>query len=400
MKIPICRPQSVPLPVRHRMFTSLATKARHLTAFLLAMAVASTLSAQANNNGGKGSLPGNGNDQGGNRASDDWAALKALAKSGSVPKRGERSSRADAATEHGRQIAAARSTAEAAHAFYMRYPADARAAEARKLEAIFALRGVAAGDQTQELAAVATATAYRVDRALPTKDRLDVAITMESQALALKVRTGLISERGEEQKKIIKGLRAEFGSLPELDSYAVAIARRSDPRTAHALASEVLSSSAATIGDLREAKATKERAKLLGQLVKLSVPLADGGELDLGAERGHVTIVVVWSPRRPEALDTLGVFGRAFPRGTQVVALALGGTEKDAKRIGSILPVVTKSAYAPLGPTTNSAVDALKVHLSPYVYVLNRSGLLTDFGTIEDLPDVLTRAGVTQKRTS
>lgn len=396
---------------------------RHLTALLLALTVASTVSAQANNTAEKRSVAGTnsdgslavdnsnrntgstGNDRsqrdnGVGSASEKWAALTALAKSGGAPKLGERNSRADAAIAHERQVATARSTAEAARAFHTQYPTDARAGEARKMEAISGLRGVVAADHVQELAAVAVATAYRMDRGVPAKDRLDVAVAMESQALALKVRSGAISDRGEEQKKIIQSLRAEFGPLPELDSYAVATARRSDPKTAHALASEVIGSGAASVSDQREAKAIKERSKLLGKTINLSVPLAEGGEVNLGAERGHVTIVVVWSPRRPEALDPLAVFGRAFPRGTQVVALALGGTETDAKRISRILPVVTKSAYAPHGPPTNSAVDALKVHLSPYVYVLNRSGVLTDFGTIGDLPVVLTRAGVTQKKTS
>lgn len=383
-------------------------KTRLLATLFLAMAFASTLSAQANNPPGTKSSPGK-NGGGSNpsdnsnlvgSARDDWAALNALAKSGGAPKRGERSSREDAAARHALQVAGARSTTEAARAFYTRYPTDARAAEARKMEAIAGLRGVVAGDQAQELAAVAVATAYRVDRGAPAKDRLDVAVAMENQGLALKVRSGLISNRGEEQTKIIRSLRAEFGPLAELDSYAVATARRSDPKTAHALASEVVSSTAVVARDMREAKAIKDRCRLLGQTINLSVPLANGGEINLQEERGHVTIVVVWSPRRPEALDPLSVFGKAFPRGTQVVALALGGTANDAKRIGRTLPVLTKSAYASFGPATKSVGSALKVHISPYVYVLNHSGVLTDFGTIDDLPDVLTRAGVTKRKTS
>jgi hypothetical protein len=364
---------------------------RHLTAILLAMAVASTAAQTDNSNRTTNSS---------DSVSADWAALTTLAKSGGAPKAGERISRADAAAAHERQVAVARSTAEAARAFYTRYPADARAGAARKMEALSGLRGVVAGDQVQELAAVAVATAYRVDHGVPAKDRLDVAVAMENQGLALKLRSGLISDRGEEQKRIIHSLRAEFGPLPELDSHAVATARRSDPKTAHVLASEVVGSAVASDSDRLEAKAIKERSKLLGQTINLSVPLAGGGEINLGAERGHVTIIVVWSPRRPEALDPLTVFGRPFPRGTQVVALALGGTETDARHISGTLPVVTKSAYAPLGSTTNSTVTALKVNLSPYVYVLNRSGVLTDFGTIADLPAVLTRAGVTRKKTS
>jgi hypothetical protein len=383
-------------------------KTRLLATLFLAVTFASTLSAQANNPAGPRASAGNneggsnaaGNSNRAGSAGDDWAALSALAKSGGTPKRGERSSRADAVALHTQQVADMRSVTEAARAFYTRYPTDGRAAEARKMEAIAGLRGVVAEDQAHELAAVAVATAYRVDQGVPAKDRLDVAIAMENQGLALKVRSGLVSDRGEEQMKVIRSLRAEFGPLAELDSYAVATARRSDPKTAHALASEVVRSTAVVARDMREAKAIKDRCRLLGHSINLSVPLADGGECNLGTERGHVTIVVVWSPRRPEALDPLSVFGKTFPRGTQVVALALGGTANDAKRISRTLPVLTKSAFAPFGPATRSVGDALKVHISPYVYVLNRSGVLTDFGTIDELPDVLTRAGVTKRKTS
>jgi hypothetical protein len=399
-------------------------KTRYLAALLFVTAVASAQSTQTySNNIGNGSAGGStsggsndsnasnstaagasdnkapGGISAGN-ADDDWAALNALSKSAGAPKRGERSSPANAGSAHERQVAAARSTAAAARAFYTQHPTDARVGEARKLEAVFALRGVVTGDSAQENAAIAIATGYRVDRSVPAKDRMDVALVIENQSLALKLRSGLISDSSEEKRRIIRGLRAEFGPLQELDTYAVATARHSNPRIAHALASEVVSSATASVRDQREAKRIKERSKLLGHTINLSLPLADGGQLDLGAERGHVTIVVVWSPSRPEALDPLAVFERAFPRGTQVIGLALGGTKNDAKRIGHTLPVLTKSAFAPLGATTKSAIEALKVHLSPYVYVLNREGVLTDFGTIDDLPDVLTRAGVTKKKTS
>jgi hypothetical protein len=192
----------------------------------------------------------------------------------------------------------------------------------------------------------------------------------------------------------------EFGDIPELQAYAIAAARRADPKIATEIASKVARSSAATATHQREAKAIINRAMLLGKPVNLSLPLVEDGEIDLTQQQGHVTVVVVWSPSKPGSLDPLSVFKRRLSPGVQIICLALGGTTDDVMHVRSRLPAVTQFCHVPIGPKANQVATALRLQLAPYIYVLNRSGVLSDFGPLSEMRAVLTRAGVTTTKTS
>ena len=83
----------------------------------------------------------------------------------------------------------------------------------RPVEKFWGLRGVTADDPAQELAAVAVAKTFRLDATLPKTDRFDVAVAMDSQSLALRQRSGAVTNKAPEQKKLVESWRTEFGDM-------------------------------------------------------------------------------------------------------------------------------------------------------------------------------------------
>jgi hypothetical protein len=328
-------------------------------------------------------------------ADNDWAALAILTAPivSTVPTAGKTAGQHQ--NDHAAAVAKSRQAAQSAKDFYTQHPTDPRATEARKVEALAGLRGVQAGDPVQEARAVATAMAYRMNAANPGQDRLEVAIAQDRQDLSLKKLAGLVANEGEEEKKLVEKWRNELGDLPELETHAIKIARRSDPKTAIALASQVRKSPVATAAAKAEAQSLQNRALLLGHSLPLRVPLLDGGQLDLAQPRGKITIVVVWSPSDTDGLRPLEVFGKkGLPAKTQLVSLAVGGTTGEVMRSRHYLPPNTTQGHVAEGAAAKTAIATLRVHTLPYVYVLNQSGMVADFGSLGELTSLLKRAGV------
>lgn len=296
------------------------------------------------------------------------------------------------------QAEQARQLAQSAKDFYQQFPADPKAAQARKVEAVSALRGVKADDSAQETAAVATARAYRTDPAHPAKDRFEVAVAMDRLELSRRIASRSVPSRAAGDKALVEQWRGEFGALPEIDTHAIAAARRADPAIAAALAGPVTRSPVAPPAAKAEARAIQDRAHLLGARLNLTLSLIAGGEFDLRQPVAPVTLLVVWSPKEADSLRDLAIFARGVPKELEIIYFAVGGTVAEAQRAGRSLPTPGKLAHVPAGDAAATAIAALKLRSAPYLYVLNRAGTLSDFGPVGELPALLTRAGVTETK--
>ncbi len=358
-------------------------------------------SGGSSNSNGSATANGKGNASGGQsttgskaekNADDDWVGLTLLATpvASSTSRASKTTDQRDA--DRAQQVAQSRQAAQAAKDFYTQHPTDPRATEARKTEAMASLHGVQDNDAAQELSAVAVAQVFRSDRTVPANDRFEVAQAMDQQELSIRRQIHAATNTAAEEKKLADNWRAEFGALPEIDTFAASVARRADPATAAAIAGQLMHSPVAPTEAKAEAQSILERSAQLGQKLELKLSLADGGELDLAQLQGKVTLLIAWPATQPDTLQTLVRYVKAVPKQAQVIYLGMGGTKAQVTRLKNALPIPGQSCYAATGPAMNATAVALKLRTLPCVYVLNRAGLLSDFGPLTEFPAILARA--------
>jgi hypothetical protein len=113
----------------------------------------------------------------------------------------------------------------------------------------------------------------------------------------------------------------------------------------------------------------------------------------LAQSRDKPTVLIAWSPEDASSIATVTRFEKSLPKDTQIVYLAMGGTSVQVKKVSDNPPLPGIHCHAPSGPLSRSATQGLKLSYSPIprVYVLNRAGLLTGFGRIEDLPALMAK---------
>lgn len=324
-----------------------------------------------------------------NAADDDWAAITSLMVRSGTAQSHVAKNQSQNTAKHLQDAAKMRDTAKAAKAFYTKHPDDPRASQARKIDAISGLHGVEDGNADQELAAVSTAASFRRDTKMAAKDRFDVAMAMDHRDLSKRVSAKAVTNRDAEEKKLVESWRTEFNDIPEVEVYAVGAARHATPAIASAMAGQISRSASAPAEVKAEAKSLSARAQMLGSSPQLKVIDADGAEVDLSNLIGKTTLVVAWPVSQSNVLQELARFSLGIRKDTQIIYIAVGGTQADAAKIRSTLPIPGQSTFA----TAEAAVGALHLYTMPYVFTVNRAGKLTDFGPLSQAATVLRRAG-------
>jgi hypothetical protein len=328
-------------------------------------------------------------------ADQEWANVLNVAKPTPLTKSVDGSVRkaADVQSEIMQQAVRSREAAQRARQFYLQNPSHPKAAEARKLEALSAIRGVQTGNTSQEQSAVALAKAYRDNRSVPATDRFDVALALDRFELSLKTKARTVPDRPEEWIKVADKLRVEFGELPALYTYYIDIARNADLGIATELARKVVQSSIASAASKAEAQKILDRSALLGKPLPLRVTNVDGGEVNLGEQRDKITLVIAWASSAA-SLEPLKKFAGSLPGNAQVIYVALGGTINRVRSARDALPLPGLNCYAGTGGAVKDAAETLKIKYQklPYIYVIDRSANIVALGTAQELPILLARA--------
>ena len=330
-------------------------------------------------------------------ADQAWANLSVLAKPTALARavEGKPKTPAQLNAEIKQQAARYRQTAQSAREFYTTHSGHPKAGEARKLEALAAIRGVEAGNAAHEQVAFDLGKAFRENAVNPIADRFEVALAMDRLDLSLQIKSRKARGRPEDWKAVGDKLKPEFGAVPALYTYYMDIARTLDAATAAKLAAEVNAAAAAPMSAKAQAKAILDREGLVGKTVSAKLTTVDAAPLDLGAQKGKVTVVLAWSPSDTSPLANLKRFEKSLPSDTQVIYLAMGGTAAQVTRGKAEAVVPGIHCHAPTGPLARAANDGLKLQYSrlPRAYVLNRSGVLVGYGKVEDLPALMIKAG-------
>lgn len=318
------------------------------------------------------------------------AAPMGLAKTSN----GFSTTRDELATALALQAERERQTAQAAKVFYTQNPGHPKETEARKIEALCTLRGTSAGDTVKALAAIKLAKDFRERTDVPVKDRFEVALAADRLALTVKIKAKTAADATVERQLVGERLRVEFGDLSELHDYSMEIARRADFASAVKIATEVARSPNATANAKSRAQAILDRAMLVGRPVNLKLAKVDGGMFDLAQQRDKLTVVFVWSPSDPQGLELVKRFEKALPKDTQLVYVAFGGSAPLVNRLKPSASALGVHCHAVAGTASKAASDALKLRYAdlPGLYVINRAGLLSAVGHVEEFAALMAQA--------
>lgn len=323
---------------------------------------------------------------------DDWRSLQALlAREASRP---ASAARTPAERNSAREQRAARlqQAAEQAQEFQTRYASHPLAAHARKLEVMARLEGARLGSSPEATtSALALAAAFRADPEPLREHRFEVALAAEllAQRPAGGVRAALDDER------LAYGLWREFGPIPEVQGLFAGLAARAGMETGNRLATQLL--------ELRpspSARATAEavtaRYGLVGRPLALRLARLDGTTFELPgvAASAGPTVLYVWTPDHPRdghGFNAVRSLRSRLPAGVRWIYVGLGATTADARAAAARAPFDGIHCQDDGGPRSALA-QRLRVTSSPTVFVLNREGVLTGFGRVDELTALLSAA--------
>lgn len=280
-----------------------------------------------------------------------------------------------------------------AREFYARYPDHPQAREARKVEALSAIRSIQIGNTGLEEYATTIANTYINDKSYAAADRFDVSLAVERFKFSknIKADRNLDTIRG--WLKVGDDLKKEFGDGPGVQAYYLEVARRADNATAVQIATDVARSNAAAPAVHAEAQSIVDRAAMVGRPLPVRLPKIRGGEIDLGRQQGKITILVIWAPSQSDRLADLKAFSNGVPDGVQIVYLGVGRVP-DVINAQGALPFPGANCYAPTGGAWKTVTNSLNLRYAPApcVYVLNRAGNVVGIGRLTDLPALLQKA--------
>jgi hypothetical protein len=325
-------------------------------------------------------------------ADEAWANVVALSKPApSVNVPGKKRTLADVAAENSASAKRSREASLSAKAFYTAYPTHLNARNAQKLEAILALLGVTDDDKAFEQVARQIAKTYRENRANSVADRFEVALLAERVEIRSKLGGRIYGNSPEELEKIGDKLRIEFGNTPEVFNFYVSVARVADMSAAQALAAKIISWPA-TPEAKAEAQSILARHALVGTTLNWKLITIDNSEFDLAKQASKITIIYVWTPvGEGDGLAPLNKVKKSLPPNTQIVYFPLGMSVGDVRTLQPTAPLPGIFCYelrGAIGPTA----EKFQVRHTPYIFVLNRAGVLSGFGPAGELASLLTTA--------
>jgi hypothetical protein len=281
----------------------------------------------------------------------------------------------------------------AARDFYSRFPNSDKAGEARKIEVRVALIGAQLGDAELMDAAPSLSKAYRQDKKLTARDRLEIAVLSDTPELSRQLAGKSTSSRGPIRYEYIRNLQSEFGDIPEIHFLyrdLMLTCARGD-KMASTVARELVSNKSVIETLHNEASAYLAREKLIGTVPLLQLVSTDKKEIDLKAFRGKVAVLYAWSPSweagDPTKLDKLV---QSLPSGTQWIYIALATSETQKKNTKKLPYPGLECSYQ--GGFESDIAKQLGLTQCPYVFVLDKTGKLVGHGPQSELPTLLTEA--------
>jgi len=298
---------------------------------------------------------------------------------------------AQAATDQTQKAQQSRQIASAAKTFYLAYPTDSRAGEAKKIEALAALNGVLDDDKAHEQAALAAGQGFRSDSAKLSADRFEVALAVERLHVSRRLGAKRFVNNSSELEVLAQKLHDEFGALPAADNFYIGVARYADMATSARMATAALKWPIISAEAKAEAQSILSRHALVGTVPSGTLTTADGAVVDLSKQAGRVTLIVAVPPRSPKALLMMAKIKKTLPPNTQVIYYTPTASAAELATLKSGAVVAGLFCVDPTG-APDSLAGYLKIRQLPYVFALNVAGKLAAFGPMDELSNVVAAA--------
>ena len=324
---------------------------------------------------------------------DDWRNLQSLLARDPLP--AAATLRTAAARAAARQLRAARlqQAARQAQEFQARHASNPKAPAARKLEVTALIESARLdADSASVTKALDRAAAFRADASLLREHRFEIALAAER--LRQQHAKGVPALGTEE--KLADALLREFGPIPEIHGLYAGLAASAPMTTANRLATKLLEMRPAPAVRVA-AEAITTRYGLVGRPFALRLTRLDATSFELPAKTNAPgpTVLYVWSPGHIPHVGAFAALTRhrgRLPANLQWIYVGLGVTAAEARTAAVRAPFAGTHCREETGPRSAIA-QKLQLTTSPTVFVLNRQGVLTGFGRVDELPALLAAAG-------
>lgn len=138
-----------------------------------------------------------------------------------------------------------------------------------------------------------------------------------------------------------------------------------------------------------EARGIMNRYELIGKPFSLVMKSPDGTIIDLGARRARSTIAYIWSATQsPNSLLALNRLKAGPAPNNDWVYICVNSTQADFNTKKVMAPFSGQHYFMPPGGE-NSFFDALGNRVVPYAYVISEEGLLSAFGPVSEISQLL-----------
>jgi hypothetical protein len=324
---------------------------------------------------------------------EDWRNLQALFARDPLP--AAATLRTAAARTTARQLRATRlqQVARQAQEFHARHTSNPKAPAARKIEVTALIESARLDPDTASITkALDRAAAFRADASLLREQRFEIALAAER--LRHQHAKGAPPFATDEQ--LADTLLREFGAIPEIHGLYAGLAAVAPLQTANRLATKLL--------EMRPAPAVRAAAEaitarygLVGRPFTLRLTRLDTTSFELPAKSAAPgpTVLYVWSPGHGPNTRAFAALSRhrgRLPANVQWIYVGLGVTAVEARAAAARAPFAGTHCREDAGPRSAIA-QKLRLTTSPSVFVLNRQGVLTGFGRVDELPALLAAAG-------
>lgn len=285
--------------------------------------------------------------------------------------------------------------AQQAKTFLLRYPNDPNAPKAKKLEVTASLESARLGRDAIQASALTLATAYRVDKNQSREDRFEVALTADRLQLTQKNGGKSLHEKPADYEKLADNLHKEFGEIPEIYGLYTGIAGAVDMESANRIATKVLEMRPPAFAKA-EAQVITARYGLVGRPFALRLSTVDGQRIELPTTPAlsGPTVIYVWTMAAggtSNPFAELSLQRAKLAKGVRWIYLGMPATAAQVNAVKAKAPFSGTHCIDDAS-ATSAVAQHLKVRSSPTVFVLNRQGVLTGFGRVDELPALLTAA--------
>lgn len=273
--------------------------------------------------------------------------------------------------------------------FYTKFPAHARAAEAKKIECTSLLRAVQSGVTTEEPRAIRMGHEFRADKRNPSADRLEVATLMAQMDAGKK---GLRDRKAmaEEHERQAMNLLGEFSNEPGIYDYFLGAARIAEPDRARALLQRVLLSPATT-AQKTQAQTMVDRLNMPGSSPAFEWQDDKGVSRRISDYKGKIVVFYVWSELHPGVAASAQVVASHIKGPVELIAVNIDNDVTKAKDGGRRNATAQSNYYDSRGHESPLALQ-LKIDRVPGVHVVDSKGVYIGRGTPSELASLLTLA--------